>query len=214
MGLALAVAGVALAVYWTPGAEAKLLGTAGVLDYRQDSEPLNFAFPGDPTFGLPASVYRLVNLNCPVGTVATGGGASIPGAGGSTYLGRTVGETSWSAQAWQLATEPERNLVGYAICSELSKNRTELYRLRADRPLGASFVSLTCPGRKWHVTGGGVGPNDNRPEQGFIHSTFPIDGSDKGRVPDDGWKVVTSSDNVVPKKFTAYAICAGRQGKP
>ena len=110
MGLALAVAGVALAGYWVPGAEAKLLGTAGVLDYRQDSEPLNFAFPANPTCGLPASVYRIVNLNCPAGTVATGSGASILGAGGSTYLGRTVGETSWSAEAWQLATEPERRV--------------------------------------------------------------------------------------------------------
>jgi hypothetical protein len=116
-------------------------------------------------------------------------------------------------QAWQLSTEPERNLVGYAICSELSKNRTELYRLRADRPLGASFVSLTCPGRKWHVTGGGASITGGTLDAHIV-SLYPFDGSDKGRVPDDGWKVVTSSDNVVPKKFTAYAICAGRQGKP
>lgn len=63
LALALVNVGVTLAAYWVPGAEAKLLGTAGMLDYQQDSDSINQAFVGDPAFGLPASEWRLVQLN-------------------------------------------------------------------------------------------------------------------------------------------------------
>ncbi len=95
----------------------------------------------------------------------------------------------------------------------LCQKREPKYRSKSKNLSAAELTSIKvrCKKRE-HVTGGGVSITGGTLDAHVI-SSYPIDSSDKGRVPDDGWKVVASSDNAVPKKFTAYAICAGKQGK-
>ncbi len=59
-----------------------------------------------------------------------------------------------------------------------------------------------------HVTGGGVsvtGPAD----EAHIAVSRPIDGGDRGRVPDDGWQATVFNDGSVTKTATVRAICTG-----
>ena len=39
---------------------------------------------------------------------------------------------------------------------------------------------------------------------GAVFESYPIDGKDKGKIPDDGWTVSVDNTSTQPQKVTAY----------
>jgi len=78
---------------------------------------------------------------------------------------------------------------------------------RTDVEAGFQTVKMRCP-RRTHVVGGGEA-------NGFtfngltLHHTYPIDGRDRGKKPDDGW--ATAVNAAGPNSFEPYAICIKRR---
>jgi hypothetical protein len=72
---------------------------------------------------------------------------------------------------------------------------------------GFNKVKVRCP-RGTHVVGGGEA-------NGFtfnglaLHHSYPIDGHDRGRKPDDGWETVVNAAG--SNSFEPYAICVERR---
>jgi hypothetical protein len=74
--------------------------------------------------------------------------------------------------------------------------------------LAAGFDSkkATAKCQSGHVTGGGVlisGASD----EAYVVASYPIDGADKDRAPDDGWRGFGLNAEGSAKTLTAYAIC-------
>lgn len=98
-------------------------------------------------------------------------------------------------------------LVVSAICRRGKAPDYERRKVEFEAGESAGPVAR-CEGGS-HVTGGGVrvsGPA-NRIR---VVRTYPIDGGDSGKLPDDGWKGVAYNDSgVPPKTVVSYAICRG-----
>jgi hypothetical protein len=57
-----------------------------------------------------------------------------------------------------------------------------------------------------HITGGGAVISGNIPDA-HIAGSYPVDGSDKDKIPDDGWEARATNDTGSDKTLTTYAIC-------
>ena len=85
---------------------------------------------------------------------------------------------------------------------------------------GYSTLKAPCP-RKTHVLSGGALNSASFNDAHLIHS-YPYDSSDRGRWPDDGWKVLLNGNFVTGIPTAVYAICqrpspvmsAGRMRRP
>lgn len=62
---------------------------------------------------------------------------------------------------------------------------------------------IDCGGKRWHVTTGSAFPSASG---SWTHSSYPIDDTDRGSTPDDGWAVRLFSGSSVSAS-TMYAIC-------
>jgi hypothetical protein len=57
-----------------------------------------------------------------------------------------------------------------------------------------------------HVTGGGA-LISGAVDEAYIVASYPVDGNDHDRAPDDGWKVFALNSEGADKTLTTYAIC-------
>jgi hypothetical protein len=78
---------------------------------------------------------------------------------------------------------------------------------RANVNGGIEKIKVHCP-RDMHVVGGGEA-NGLTYNQLTLHHSYPIDGRDRRRTPDDGWESMVSSAG--PSTFEPYAICIKRR---
>jgi hypothetical protein len=73
---------------------------------------------------------------------------------------------------------------------------------------GSHTVSAKCPGKQRVLGGGETNDLSAFDDRVALTETFPFDGGDRGRKPDDGWTVSVDLDGTVPVGLTAHAICA------
>ena len=78
-----------------------------------------------------------------------------------------------------------------------------------ERDAGYAKLKAGCP-RDTHVLSGGEDNNASF-NAARLHHSYPIDGRDKRKKPDDGWGVALTSTG--DYTFRVYAICADRKVK-
>ena len=177
------------------------LGTVGGVRYATDSA----------SFDAGNSDYAEVSTGC--GGSAwhlVGGGSNAGGARNQAALAvdqpndfndaDTLTDDGWNSSAHG---SPPAKLHSYTTCIKhpgLSYPLTDV----PDGSSGQRTASAPCPVFK-HVTGGGM----------FIATTgswesssYPYDGPDKDKIPDDGWKGGVFDTLGGPGGMQAYAVCA------
>jgi hypothetical protein len=156
-------------------------------------------------------------VGCPGGNAATGGGVNNHGVFYKTLINSIYPTAAggWGAHIGNENIHKQKETV-WAVCSSLSRTVVTATFASPPSPQNLKSGSTTsgsamCPGSK-HVTGGGVLGSQHDLHQ-KIRSSFPVDGSDGGATPDDGWRgSVNNTTNSVPDAtFTVYAICANVQ---
>lgn len=183
-----------------PNLEDDLLGSAGGFRYARDADPYNpsnsgYAFP-QAGCGGPANH-------------ATGGGAELGGPLATRRLAvsRPVDfgdddpdyDDGWDASGYG---GPGGTLTAYAVCARF-ESLQYVRRDVPDSPTGIRSAKVRCGGGR-HVLGGGIFIATS---ESFVNSTYPYDGSDRDRRPDDGWagRVLDTVGGI--GGMEAYAIC-------
>jgi hypothetical protein len=195
---ALAVAG-ALAFGVSSAAADTNLGTVGGLTY---------IFAESPPVTPPG--YYGGSAHCPAGTRVVGGGAEIGGNVAESRLTNTEptppnaeGGNYWAAGIWN-DSGPTKSIDVIAVC----RQRKPAYRSNsANVPVGrARTVGASCP-RGTHVSAGG-GYATGTIGGSYVNSSFPFDGRDRGKAPDDGWRVrIYNISNAPRSQIYAFAVC-------
>lgn len=92
-----------------------------------------------------------------------------------------------------------------AICAADGHFTYEV-RDRTVRPGGEAGLRTPCP-EGTQVTGGGVETSASSSKVG-LGATEPVDGSDPGSVPDDGWAGTVNNGTANPEPMGVWAVCA------
>jgi hypothetical protein len=71
-------------------------------------------------------------------------------------------------------------------------------------------VRLKCP-RGTRVIGGGGGGDSIDPNEQFVNYQGPFDNRDRGRLPDDGWRVYVNSIGSEGEFIAVEAICRDKR---
>ena len=105
--------------------------------------------------------------------------------------------TMYAANAARIRVEDsgDDTLTAYVMCTS-----AKIRYVTADKThngVTTGKLKVRCPNTK-HLVGGGVDAG-----QRFIQSTHPFDSKDKGKKPDDGWKVTTSGLQTATVEVTA-----------
>ena len=45
------------------------------------------------------------------------------------------------------------------------------------------------------------------PIPSVLDSSYPVDGNDKDKIPDDGWTALGNNESLAPQKLIVFAIC-------
>lgn len=193
----------ALAGSTTPNEDDDFVAKAGPLRYASDSR---LAGTGEALAGCGPSSRRLI-----------GGGGAVSGPPDESYLKSmafrdhnieppepnpdpdTDPDDGWAASG---EGPPGAAVTGVAIC----RKGGAMKYIHKSFPLGKSDFAtgkIGCGGGRWHVTTGGpfVGTAG-----GWINSSHPYDGKDRGRAPDDGWRMRVFSP--VGFSVSFHVICA------
>jgi hypothetical protein len=162
----------------------------------------------------------VLSVSCPAGTKVTGGGAGITGdhraevASSEPNDGRDADKKpndGWFGVT-NNGTDTSQHMTVTAVCSKLGKYkviRTHQVSLPDNSQVAAT---ARCPVGS-RVTGGGLGIRgfDNGYE---VAGSFPIDGSDRNKLPDNGWTGLANNDGQSsapdPQRNTtmnAFAVC-------
>jgi hypothetical protein len=166
-------------------------GTEGGVHYRVDVSTAD-----------PATI----DVRCGPDTHATGGGfgGGMAGAAASVLTPLDTGDRDrrpddgWRARLTGGSTD---TVAAYLTCTsgKTSYAHSAVLRLAAG---GVATGTAKCPPGT-HVTGGGA----LAAPRAEIHSSYPIDGDDKGNKPDDGWRLRVESGAGGPTKFHVDAVC-------
>jgi hypothetical protein len=162
----------------------------------------------------------VMSVSCPAGTKVTGGGADITGdhraeisssepADGQDA--NRINDDAWFAVV-NNGTSIRQHMTVNAVCSTVG--RYKIVSSRHVRLPDNTQVAATahCPAGS-RVTGGGLGIRgfDNGYE---VAGSFPIDGKDPDKLPDDGWTGIANNDGQRnmpdPHRNTAmntFAVC-------
>lgn len=173
------------------------LGTAGGVTYIVET----VAATG------PSNLNSLIS--CPSETTVSGGGFSSSALLGQAF---SLAPDDTDGTGWNgIIGLPSgsQDLSSYAICSE-GKFTYKGSRLAELEAVGTKSAKAACPGSK-HVVGGGAYLSGTILDS-FINSTYPVDSKDKGKAPDDGWKVRIRHTDPGSVDFRAFAIC--QKGNP
>jgi len=95
----------------------------------------------------------------------------------------------------------------YAVCSKGLKLHYFKGPATKVKVKSAVTVKVICPINQ-HVVGGGE-KLTGTPATGRMIGTFPFDGPDKDKIPDDGWQAKVYNLGGGPKTVTGWAICVG-----
>jgi hypothetical protein len=165
----------------------------------------------------PAQSYRGGSVSCPSGTKVVGGGAEIGGAVAESRLTSTEpvyphhegGSPYWGAGFWN-DSGPPKTVGVIAVCHK----RKPVYRSNTAkvRVGHARTVAARCPDGTHVSAGGGYAagtPGAPATAEGsYLNSSFPFDGPDAGKAPDDGWKVRIYNISDAPRLvINAVATC-------
>jgi hypothetical protein len=95
----------------------------------------------------------------------------------------------------------------YAVCSKGLK----LHYLKSSttnvKVKSAATIKVPCPAEQ-HVIGGGERLTGSQ-SAGRLIGSFPYDGPDNDKIPDDGWKAKVYNLDGSAKQLTGWAICLG-----
>ena len=139
------------------------------------------------TFQGPGSEAH--SVRCSSGRVAAGG-AHVSGASGSGWISTSIGidgndsdqapDDGWRVKAY--GSQSQQTLSAWAIC--LRGLRVGYQRAAFTSNVNAAFA-FEIPCGRGHLLGGGVAVAGDLLQR-TIEAMLPIDGGDKGKVPDDG----------------------------
>jgi hypothetical protein len=159
-------------------ADASKLGSSGGFTYAKKSADL------PDTFGATATSNAL-EAHCPKGSEPVGGGTSVTGAAGGSYVSMTGPEkTGWSSGGWHYNL-PVEKVTAWGICSE-RKSKVRVSSQVVNVAGGSAGTSAVSCGQD-AVVGGGARPT-TRPEEFWLNRSEPQDtGADADDKPDDAW---------------------------
>jgi hypothetical protein len=203
VGAATLVAG-ALACAWAQGAAADTnRGTVNGVTYLTDA-----------VVTIPAGTDAHAEAKCPAGTHVAGGGISVGNGGSLRYVYVNASEPfdgsdanselddGWSGTV-RNASAMTAGLQVFAMCRTADPDvASSSHHVTAGQ---SESLRVNCPSHT-HVTGGGASIF-GATGQGYLNSTYPVDGSDSGTKPDDGWKSRTFNVTGSGKSMDAFAIC-------
>jgi hypothetical protein len=172
---------------------------APAVTYRSEPVP-----PGD-------SVIRTAKLHCGGGLQVVGGGARIDAPIG--WISRTLpldgpDPDSKPDDGWRVGLDGEGPSNQVSMTAACWDGRVRYVEEEVPSPaFGEAVVTATCP-KGTHVAGGGATSTGNI-YRDAIRSSYPEDGADGDKIPDDGW--TASVHNATPRahKVRAYATCVG-----
>ena len=185
-----------------PNLDDTVLGSAGGFRYASDADPYNpsnsgYAFP---RAGCGGPAYH-----------ATGGGAALSGPLEKRRLSASRPldfgdddpdfDDGWDASGHG---GPGGSITAFAVCARFESLRYVRQDV-PDSPTGIRAAKVPCPDGR-HVLGGGIFIATS---ESFVNSTYPYDGADRDRKPDDGWagRVLDTIGGF--GGMEAYAICKG-----
>jgi hypothetical protein len=146
---------------------------------------------------------RTATDRCPAGTKVTGGGGFIATTGSRMTSMHPTGKRKWSIGAYDTIGGFGATTSDF-VCLK-SKHLTTVVEKRTIPEGLAETQTATCP-KGSHVTGGGARISKG-PAVGLLNSSYPLDGNDKDKAPDDAWTAIGHNEAVGPLKLSVYAIC-------
>jgi hypothetical protein len=153
-------------------------------------------------------------VSCPSGLAAIGGGVRAIGdpldwALNTTYpidLGTdadSIPDDGWRDYMFYGGGSSSSFLVDVACGEDVPDYRSKVRALDIAATDGVRAKVMCHSG---HVTGGGA-LISGAVDQAYIVASYPIDGKDHDKAPDDGWKVFALNFEGADKTLTTYAIC-------
>lgn len=133
----------------------------------------------------------------------TGGGGFIATTGSHLNSIAPAGPRKWGISAYD-ANGGSGGMTSDFVCLRSKKLKT-VAKSRTVAAASANSRSVSCP-RGSHVTGGGASLSGSLAD-GYLTTSFPIDGRDDGKVPDDGWSAQAQNDSAAPIELEVSAIC-------
>jgi hypothetical protein len=153
-----------------------------------------------------ASPGRTASVSCEPGSRLAGGGAFIATSDSFINSSYPSGAGTWRTRIYD-TVGGLGGMVVYAVCRNRRGVAIKSARKRL-RPGRAGSATARCP-RARHVSGGG-GALSGPIADAHLAGTTPVDGGDRDRVPDDGWRVTAHNDAGGAKTLRAFAICVRR----
>jgi hypothetical protein len=179
----------------------EVLGGSGGLRYRSDSVTFD-AVSGYATaeVGCGGPRWHLLGAGS-----ESGGSASEAWQQSSRPIDHTDpdanGDDGWYASGMGPSTA---EITAYSIC--IRDDAIDYpSNVVADSPSGLRYGSVgPCPGARWHVTTGStfIATSDS-----WTNSSYPWDGGDGGKTPDDGWQGHVFDTAGGSGGFSMYAVC-------
>ena len=153
-----------------------------------------------------ASAERTASAACAPGKALAGGGAFIATSDSFINSSYPSGAGTWRTRIYDTVGGLGGMSV-HAVCR--NRRGVAIKRARKRVPPGtARSATARCP-RARHVSGGG-GALSGPIADGHLAASTPVDGGDRDRVPDDGWRVTAHNDAGGAKTLRAFAICVRR----
>ncbi len=113
-------------------------------------------------------------------------------------------DDEWRAQIFHQPTFQPQDALFASVCLKTIKPKYEAQGVAfTEDPLVTA--SVECPKRK-SVAGGGPDVS-GAPSATHLVKSQPLDSGDKGKIPDDGWKVTVSNPTLTEIDVVAYAAC-------
>ncbi len=143
--------------------------------------------------------------SCPGKTRPTGGGGFIATTGSYISSIYPSGKSSWGVSLLDV-NGGNGGMTNNFVClkAKHTSKATKKITVAAGK---VRATKATCKGGA-HVTGGGLKFSGHSGD-GKLISSYPIDGKDADRVPDDGWKVQGYNQTAGDLQLKAFAICRG-----
>jgi hypothetical protein len=114
-------------------------------------------------------------------------------------------DDAWQAYVAYGGSSPSSYLVDIVCGEELPTYSSKDAPLASPNPFSTAKATARCP-KSRHVTGGGALISGQILEA-YVLASYPIDGKDKDKAPDDGWRARAVNTDGSSKTLTAHAAC-------
>ena len=152
------------------------------------------------------------SFGCPVDRVVLGGGVRLIGAAEFWALntnypndgldGDDIPDDAWGADAAWYGPTTTSMLIDVVCGDEQPKYKSAETTL--DTIPGDGKTTAKCG--SGHITGGGAYISGSV-DEAYIVASYPVDGKDADKAPDDGWRAWAENAEGGTKSLTSYAIC-------